>query len=273
LDCFLGIDIGSATTKLVIMNESEIIGSRVVATGIKCQDTAQETLNVLLKELDLGRQDIKGITATGYGRRLVRFADNVISEISANVKGAGWFIGHNGNGEKVRTIINIGGQDSKVIALDEHGVTTNFAMNDKCAAGTGRFLETVSRILEVDVADLGELSLQAKIPIKINSTCAVFAESEIISLIARKKNQSEIIAGAHYSIARRIAKMAKRMGSKDIIFFDGGPAFNKGLVKALEDELATDIYVPRTPQITTALGAALLAKEAFFKDDQSRDLG
>lgn len=261
MDCFLGVDIGSATTKLVVINEGKMIGYRIMPTGVQCEETAQDTLTALLKELNLDRQHIKGITSTGYGRRLIRFADNTISEITANVRGAVWLMCQ--NEEKVRTVINIGGQDSKVIAVDEDGMTKNFTMNDKCAAGTGRFLETVTRILEINVTDLGELSLSAGVPIKINSTCAVFAESEIISLVARKKNKSEIIAGAHCSIARRIARMVKSVGLIDIVFFDGGPALNKGLVKVLEDELATDIYVPSTPQITVALGAALTASGAF----------
>lgn len=259
--CFLGADIGSATTKLVIINDGEMIGYRIVPTGVQCEDTAQNTLTALLEELGIDRQDIKGITSTGYGRRLIRFADSTISEITANVRGAVWLMGRDKG--KVGTIINIGGQDSKVIAVDDDGVTKSFAMNDKCAAGTGRFLETVTRILEMNVSDLGELSLRAKRPIKINSTCAVFAESEIISLVARKKEKSEIIAGAHCSIARRIARMVKGIGLTDIVFFDGGPALNKGLVKALEDELAADIHVPSIPQITTALGAALTASESF----------
>ena len=158
---------------------------------------------------------------------------------------------------------------SKVIAIDDQGVTKNFAMNDKCAAGTGRFLETMARILEMNVTDLGEIALEADVPIRINATCAVFAESEIISLVARKKLKSEIIAGAHYAIAKRLSRMAKRVGIVDQVFFDGGPALNGGLIKAMEDELATDVYVPPSvPQVTTAVGAALIAR-----DESSRRSG
>jgi predicted CoA-substrate-specific enzyme activase len=172
----------------------------------------------------------------------------------------------------VRTIINIGGQDTKVIGIDEQGVTKNFSMNDKCAAGTGRFLEALARILEIEVTDLGEIALQADVPIRINSTCTVFAESEIISLLAREKQPSEIIAGAHFAIAKRLAKMARRVKVIDQVFFDGGPALNKGLIKALEDELATDLYVPpEVPQVTTAVGAAFIAREAFFQQAPQTD--
>ena len=195
-------------------------------------------------------------------RGIVTITDSTISEITANVKGAIWY-GQQA-GLKVRTIINIGGQDTKVIGIDEQGVTKNFSMNDKCAAGTGRFLEALARILEVEVVDLGDLALEADVPIRINSTCTVFAETEIISLLAREKKPSEIVAGAHFAIAKRLAKMARRVKVTDQVFFDGGPALNKGLIKALEDELATDLFVPpEVPQVTTAIGAAMIAREEY----------
>jgi (R)-2-hydroxyacyl-CoA dehydratese activating ATPase len=257
---YAGIDIGSATTKVAVIDDKEILGHKVAPTGIHCEETAQQILTDLLKEIDLQQDDIKGVTSTGYGRRLVKFANSTISEISANVKGATWY-GRQA-GLTVRTIINIGGQDSKVIGLDDDGVTKNFAMNDKCAAGTGRFLETLCRIMEINVSELGETSLQSTVPIRINSTCAVFAESEVISLLARKKTKADILAGAHYSIANRIGRMIKRVGVNDTVFFDGGPALNAGLKKALEDELVTDLYVPPSvPQVTTAVGAALISRE------------
>ncbi len=178
------------------------------------------------------------------------------------MKGAVWY-GRKA-GVQVRTVVNIGGQDSKVIALDETGVTKNFSMNDKCAAGTGRFLETLARILEMNLEDIGDEALKADVPIRINSTCTVFAESEIISLLARGKEHSEIIAGAHYAIAKRLARMARRVGIVEEVFFDGGPALNKGLVKAIEDEMAVELYVPpEVPQVTTAVGAALIARTEY----------
>lgn len=263
---YVGIDVGSATTKVAVVNDERILGHKVVLTGIHCEETAREVLDCLLRDLSLEFDDIKSVTSTGYGRRLVKFANTTISEISANVKGALWYGAQSGG--QVRTIINIGGQDSKVIAVDDQGVTKNFAMNDKCAAGTGRFLETLARILEINVIDLGEIALEADVPIRINSTCTVFAESEIISLIAREKKKSEIIAGAHYAIAKRLSRMAKRVGMVDRVFFDGGPALNRGLIKALEDELATDIYVPPSvPQVTTAVGAALIARDEYRKEN------
>ncbi len=265
MKCFLGIDIGSTTTKLALLGDNEILGQKVAATGVSCQETAQMCMDAILQETGIAREQILHVMATGYGRRLVSFADDVISEITANVKGTVWSCPELKG--TVRTIINIGGQDSKVISLDEHGVTRNFAMNDKCAAGTGRFLETVTRILEINVKDLGQMSLASRLPIKINSTCAVFAESEIVSLVARKKDPGDIVAGAHFSIARRIARMVRRIGLEEQVVFDGGPALNEGLVRAFEDELAVDIYVPKWPQITTAVGAAILAREEWEKEN------
>ncbi len=257
---FLGMDIGSTLSKVVVFNE-QIKGYKIAATGANCQNTVQAMVRDLLNQLSLSENSIKCSFATGYGRRLVNLADDTISEITANAKGTQWLAG----GEKgIRTIINIGGQDCKVIALDEQGNTKNFAMNDKCAAGTGRFLEVMSRVLEVNLDDLGEISLASESPVKINNTCTVFAESEVISLLARGVDKADIIAGIHHSIARRICSMAKRVGTEKEIFFDGGPAVNKGLVAALEEELMTEIHVPELPQITTALGAALLAKDKFL---------
>jgi predicted CoA-substrate-specific enzyme activase len=259
---FAGIDIGSATTKAAIVAGGEILGHRVTTTGVHIEKTSTALLDELLGDLGLTMDDIKGVTTTGYGRRLVNFATSTISEITANVKGAVWY-GRKA-GVKVRTVVNIGGQDSKVISLDENGVTRNFSMNDKCAAGTGRFLETLARILEMNLEDIGDEALKADVPIRINSTCTVFAESEIISLLARGKKHSEIIAGAHYAIAKRLARMARRVGVVEEVFFDGGPALNKGLVKAIEDEMAVSLYVPpAVPQVTTAVGAALIAQSEY----------
>ncbi len=260
--CFAGIDIGSATTKVAIVSGDEILGYKVTTTGVHIEKTSTALLQSVLDDLGLTMDDIKGVTTTGYGRRLVSFATSTISEITANVKGAVWY-GRKA-GVQVRTVVNIGGQDSKVIALDENGVTKNFSMNDKCAAGTGRFLETLARILEMNLEDIGDEALKAEVPIRINSTCTVFAESEIISLLARGKKHSEIIAGAHYAIAKRLARMARRVGIVEEVFFDGGPALNKGLVKAIEDEMAVELYVPpAVPQVTTAVGAALIAKTEY----------
>jgi predicted CoA-substrate-specific enzyme activase len=258
---FAGIDIGSTAIKIVLVDENERMEAHLVsATGSHFHRNTVEALGRLIEQTGFSRGDIAYITSTGYGRKLFKEADESVSEITANGAGAG---AGRVPGE-VRTIINIGGQDSKVILLDRDGHIKNFVMNDKCAAGTGRFLEMTARNLGMEVEDLGALHHKAQAPLTINSTCTVFAESEIISQLAHGHNREEIIAGVHYSIARRIVRLAKRVGIEDTVFFDGGPALNAGMVSALEDELMRKVVVPELPQLTTARGAALLARSAWI---------
>ena len=257
---FAGIDMGSTAIKIVVVSEEEkVLAHQVSPTGSHFQRNTHDALGLLLERAGIRRQDIAYLISTGYGRKLFKEADESVSEITANAAGA-----RRSGRNEVRTIINIGGQDSKVILLDDEGHIKNFVMNDKCAAGTGRFLEMTARNLGMEVDALGEQHGRAAgAPLTINSTCTVFAESEIISLLANGHGKEEIIAGVHYSIARRIVRLAKRIGIEDTVFFDGGPALNAGMVSALEDELMRKIVVPEMPQVTTALGAALLARAAW----------
>ncbi|MDH5716193.1 MAG: acyl-CoA dehydratase activase [Spirochaetia bacterium] len=261
---FAGIDIGSTSIKIVITDEAEkIIAHSVNATGANFHKNSMAAFNSLLDKENIKRDDIVYIASTGYGRKLLKEADETISEITANAVGARKTV----TGGKVKTVINIGGQDLKGISLDEDGNCGNFVMNDKCAAGTGRFLEMVARTLETEVGNLSNLHFSLKgVPAVINSTCTVFAESEIISLLANGHSHEGIVVGVHYSIAKRIARLIKRIGVEDIIFFDGGPAMNKGLVEAVENELMRELFIPEIPQITTAYGAALIAKEAYEEE-------
>lgn len=165
---------------------------------------------------------------------------------------------------EARTIIDIGGQDSKAISLSEHGQVVNFMMNDKCAAGTGRFLEVMSRVLHVKVAGLGELSLESTTPAKINSMCTVFSESEVISLLANGRSRKDIAAGLCESIARRVSSMVKYVGIREKVFFSGGVAKNVGMVAALEKELRTKMFIAPEPQIVGAVGAAFIALKAVL---------
>jgi predicted CoA-substrate-specific enzyme activase len=262
MNYFAGIDIGSTTIKIVLTDdEDRIVADVTCPTGSHFHQHTMAAFEGLLTEKDIRRDQVVYILSTGYGRKLFKESDETISEITANAVGAS---GLCENDEPIQTIINIGGQDLKVIQLDRHGQIQNFAMNDKCAAGTGRFLEMTARNLEVEVDELGEYHARAQgVPLTINSTCTVFAESEIISLLANGHGKEELIAGIHYSIAKRVARLAKRFGTEGVVFFDGGPAQNRGLVQALEDELMRKVVVPETPQITTAYGAALLAREAY----------
>ena len=260
MDYYAGIDAGSTYIKVAIMdNNSTLQGYKVAPTGIDCRKTAREIFDELCSDLGLSQSDVLAVTSTGYGRRRVDIADKTVTEIKAHSAGAIWKVHE---GRKIRTIIDIGGQDSKVIVLNEEGETKNFAMNDKCAAGTGRFLEVLGRVLKVSVEELGSFSLQSKTPCQINSLCAVFAESEVISLLARGKDRIDIIAGIHRSLARRISGMARKAGLESDVLLAGGGALNPGLVAAFEDELMMDIYVEKNPQLNGAIGAALLARNS-----------
>ncbi len=262
MNYFAGIDIGSTAIKIALVNENrELIGHKISASGSMFYKYAKQALQDLLDELGINRDDLIYKVSTGYGRKLFKEADENISEITANAIGAR--AAAEGKCE-IKTIINIGGQDSKAISLDTEGNVVNFAMNDRCAAGTGKFLDVVAMNLELEVDELGEYHFKSEgTPLAINSTCAVFAESEIIGLLGNNNSVEDIIAGVHYSIAKRIIKLVKRVGIKDEIYFDGGPALNKGLVHAIENELSKEIFIPEFPQITTAYGAAILAHESY----------
>lgn len=257
---YAGIDIGSTSIKIAITDAAgELVAHRTTPTGSLFHRNTVDAFAGLLLEAGIDRSEIAAIVATGYGRKLFKEADLSVSEITANGTGA-YRLGRNRSA--VRTIINIGGQDLKIIRLDDEGHVQNFAMNDKCAAGTGRFLEMTARNLEIEVDELGRYHENARgVPVVINSTCTVFAESEIISLLAAGHAKEDLVAGIHYAIARRVARLARRLGVEDTVLFDGGPAVNRGLIIALEDELMQEVVVPELPQLTTAYGAALLAAE------------
>ncbi|RLA19520.1 MAG: CoA activase [Gammaproteobacteria bacterium] len=271
MNYYAGIDIGSTAIKLVVIDEEQnLLGSKVAATGALVEKNSMEAYRQLLTEVGLKESDISYLTTTGYGRKLIQSADETISEITANALGARKM------GEEfgvVRTIINIGGQDTKAISLDEHGTVVNFAMNDRCAAGTGRFLDMAARNLEISVEQLGEFHFNAKgTPAAVNATCAVFAESEIIGLLGGGHSREEIVAGVHFSIAKRTIRLTKRVGINDVLYFDGGPALNKGLVAAIEDELGKTLAIPKNPQVTTAFGAALQGQEVhLFELSEERE--
>jgi predicted CoA-substrate-specific enzyme activase len=260
---FTGIDIGSTAIKIAILNEErELIAQKVVPTGSKFNENAIDAYHTLIRESNIELEEVKYVVSTGYGRRLYKSADQTVSEITANAIGAVAVCKEH----SIRTIINIGGQDSKIIQISPQGLVQNFIMNDKCAAGTGRFLEMVSRNLEVDIDKMGELHrLSRDKNLTVNSTCAVFAESEIISLLAEGQKKEEIVSGIHVSIAKRIVRLAGRITIQDDVLFDGGTAYNVGLIDALEDEFMRDLHIPESPQITTAIGAANMALDIFSK--------
>jgi len=272
MDYFAGIDIGSTAVKVAVIDEDrQIIGSKTAATGALVYKNAQTAFLSLLSEIGLSRKNITYLTTTGYGRKLFEDADETISEITANAIGAKQVGKPYGT---IRTIINIGGQDSKAISLDEDGNVSNFAMNDRCAAGTGRFLDMAARNLEIEVTDLGEFHYNAQgTPAAVNATCAVFAESEIIGLLGKGHGREEIVKGIHFSIAKRTIRLVKRVGIKELLYFDGGPALNKGLVASMEDELGRRLVIPDIPQVTTAFGAAIIGQESYqFEKEENEQL-
>ena len=255
-----GIDLGSTYTKISVLNDGEVAGFGIAPTGAYPDKTAEKLLDKALADAKIPKKDIKYIVSTGYGRRIMPIANEVISEISANAHGAR-FVGSEVG--VVRTIVDIGGQDTKVISLDDDLQIQNFKMNDKCAAGTGRFLEVMAKTLKIELADLGDVSLKSTKYIEIDSTCVVFAKSEINSLIAKGHHKSDIVASIHRSVAQRLALMVRAVGMREVVFFDGGPARNVGMRKALEDELGVSLYVPPRPQIVTSIGAAVIARNRW----------
>lgn len=255
----VGIDAGSTYLKVVLLNEdSRLVGFDVAITGVDANGTAEKLIDDLCLSNKIDAGSIANIIATGYSRRNMEAAHDTVTEIQAHAKGAAWSAPA---GVKIRTVVDIGGQDSKIIVLDEQGEIINFIMNDKCAAGTGRFLESLSRVLEIGIEQLGPVSLESTLPLSINSTCVVFAESEVISLVARKKKREDIAAGIHMSLANRIGGMARHAGIKHEVLLTGGGGLNCGITKALEDELQADIHVPEYPQLNGAIGAAIIARE------------
>jgi predicted CoA-substrate-specific enzyme activase len=252
-----GIDLGSTYVKAAVLRDGYRVGYGVAPTGNDHEISSRLVLGQALEMADMELKDIEHITSTGYGRRVTSLANDSISEITANARGVMWL----GSELGVRTIIDIGGQDTKVIALDDHLKMINFAMNDKCAAGTGRFLEVLAKVMEVPLDEMGPLSLTSKDPVDITTTCLVFAKSEVANLIFQGIPKEDIIMGIHKAVARRLVAMAKKVGVRDVVFFDGGPAKNTGMIHAMEIELGRKMHVPPNPQIVTATGAALLAAE------------
>lgn len=250
-----GMDIGSITTETVILRDGEFFTSVILPTGANSRKAAERSLSAAMEKAGVIQEELAAIVTTGYGRASFPRATRMITEITCHARGA--FFVH----PATRTVIDIGGQDSKVIRLDNRGRNVDFQMNDKCAAGTGRFLEVMAHALEVKVEDLGRLSLGAPRTIKISSMCTVFAESEVISLIAEDQPKDVIIHGLHDSIADRILGMVSRVGIEEEVTLTGGVAKNEGVARALADRLGVALYIPPEPQIIGALGAALLARE------------
>jgi len=250
-----GIDIGSVSTEMVVMKNGKLFASCIQETGSNSRSATERIMERVYSETGLSPDDIDFIVTTGYGRKAAGIGKKNVTELSCHARGA-WHLNN-----EVRFVIDIGGQDSKVIKVSRGGKTLDFLMNDKCAAGTGRFLEVMARALEVNIEEMGEIALKAHGSVTISSMCTVFAESEVVSLIAEGNPREEIIRGLMNSIASRVAGMVHRIGLQEPVMLTGGVALNRGVVKALEEKLGTTISVPSNPQIVGALGAALFAMD------------
>jgi predicted CoA-substrate-specific enzyme activase len=254
---YVGVDIGAITAKAAIFSAAgELRASVLILAGYNRAEAAQQVLTLALAQAGLTHDDIGRLVATGYGRVRVPGADQTVTEITCHARGAHWLY------PDVGTVIDIGGQDSKGIAVGRGGKVLDFVMNDKCAAGTGRFLEVMAHALQVDLDQFGELASRAGRRARISSTCTVFAESEVVTHIAAGVPREEIIAGLHESIAARVASMVGRIPLRDTVVLTGGVARNGGVVQTLEEKLNRRVFVPELAQLAGAIGAALIARDA-----------
>lgn len=251
-----GCDLGSATGKAVLLDEDRILAAAVVRSARGPEDTASRVLKEVVKKAGICAGDVKMIVGTGYGREGVSFISRNVSEISCHAKGAFWL------NPSVRTIIDIGGQDCKVIVLNDTGKVVDFQMNDKCGAGTGRFFESMCRILDCSLEQLSDWAFGSDQPASISKQCGIFAESEVISLLNRGTDPCAIAAGIHLAVAKRLFAMGNRIGMRAGLAVTGGCAKNKALVSMLEKLTGLSVCeLSEDPQVTGALGAALYARE------------
>ncbi len=257
----VGIDVGSTTTKAVLLRDDGSAAHVLARTSSLPGRTAREVYDLLLSKNGVPEDAVDVVATTGYGRRLVDMGDVVMTEIKACVTG----VRHSGVPEGVRNVIDVGGQDTKVIAFDDDGEVQDFSMNDKCAAGTGRFLEMLAAKLDLPYEEFARVAADADQEIQMSSTCAVFAESEVVGLLARSVSKANLSAAAHDSIAYRISSMLRRVRREGGICFVGGGAGNPALVAAVNEHLGEDVVVPPLHQVVVALGAAVEGRRALEK--------
>jgi predicted CoA-substrate-specific enzyme activase len=260
---FAGIDLGSTMTKVLLIDEEgQVIARRHGATGAEHRRLANRVMARALEEARLSLEQLDYIVATGYGRVNVPFADCQVTELSCHAKGVGHLF------PKARTVIDIGGQDAKALKIKD-GRLIDFAMNDRCAAGTGRFLEVTATTLGIKLEEMGKLSLEAAASVAIGNTCTIFAQQEIVGLITAGKPLPQILAGLHEAIARRVVEMSRGLKIEADVVLTGGVAQNEGVVKAISHSLGTKVLVPEEPLYSGALGAALLARDMAAKASQN----
>ncbi len=258
---FLGIDIGSSSSKAALIDkDGKLLGTKVVNIGTGTNGI-ELALTELLKEQGCEEKDILYTVATGYGRMTYQKADKQITEISCHARGVVSMY------PEARSIIDIGGQDAKAILLNDRGRVDNFVMNEKCAAGTGRFFEVMARVLNCSLDELAELAAKTEKSVPISSVCTVFAESEVISQLASGAKPEEVAKGAHQSVAKRVAGLCNRLGMKSEVVMTGGVALNHSMVDAMAEEIGLPVTVPENPQVMGAIGAADYARENYLANN------
>lgn len=250
-----GVDCGAKNTKVVVMKDGVIVGKASVLSGFDQQASAEEAYNLALQQAGLSRSDVQHVTATGMGKHEVTFANDTITDVGAASKGANYFF------PSCRTVIDVGAEEGRALKCDAQGRLIDFAVNERCAAGAGSFTESMARALELKLEDMGPLSLQATRKVPMNSQCAVFSESEVVSLVHAKTPKADIARAVHDAISSRITSMARRVGLEKDVCLIGGVANNVGFVKSLTDDLQMEVLIPADPAMVGAVGAALAAAE------------
>ena len=260
---FAGVDIGSTMTKVAIIDATaRTVASIKGPTGPEHRQLANEVMKMALEQAGLKLDDVSYVVATGYGRVNVPFADEQITELSCHARGVSSLF------PNVRTAMDIGGQDAKCLKI-HNGKLVDFVMNDKCAAGTGRFLEVTAATLGIRLEDMGDVSFKATKKIQLSNICTIFAQQEVVALLSRGEKVEDIIAGLHYALASRVATLARRLKIEPDVVLTGGVAKNTGIVRAMKEILGLELLVPEEPLLTGALGAAILAGENYDKAAES----
>lgn len=262
----IGIDIGSAFSKAVIMSGDKVVSDHVMPSGGNYKLTAKAVVKKALAKAKLSLNDIGYTVATGYGASSVSSANEVVADLSCQGRGVSYLF------PSARTVIDIGGQFTRVFRVNEKGRATAFLQSEKCAAGSGRFLQVIAKVLHIKLEDIGELSLRSKNRVDFNTGCAVFAESEAISRVAEGALKEDILAGLHRTLAAKIQSMVERLGLKPDCAVVGGGAKDVGLVKSIEKSLGCQLLLPEKPQLVAALGAALLAEEKAVQSSSATNL-
>jgi len=257
-----GIDVGSTQSKAVLIDLARAVVARtLIDTGANVKRAGQRALDNLLKESGIPREQVGFVIGTGYGRYKIEAGDDQVTEISCHARGAQMLF------PATRTVIDMGGQDTKAIKVGPDGDVVDFSMNDKCAAGTGRFLAGAADVLGLTLDEIGEISLTGTKPIRLTSVCTVFVESDILSHLAQKQKVEDILAGVHQAIASRTISLVRRVGREEEVTFTGGVARNIGMVRALEEKLDVSVNVSPDSQFTGAIGAALYAMDRVLAGD------